>query len=174
MEKDNLKGQGSFRYTLVMYIILLILVIPGLFFLVPRAKQNLANYHIREHYEMWRASKDDSNIAYYPVILFSDGKEVNVERKITNASTPIHSLLEALISPLNKTEKNNMLSTFIPEGTKLIGASYDGGFFFVELSKEFLSSKDIDKALEQIKKTLNLYYKVESLTVISDETIFKI
>ena len=67
-----------------------------------------------------------------------------------------------------------MLSTFIPEGTKLIGASYDGGFFFVELSKEFLSSKDIDKALEQIKKTLNLYYKVESLTVISDETIFKI
>ncbi len=168
MEKDK----GDFKYLTVMYIILILITLPLVFFMRPVIVENIEKSSIKEHYEMWKESKREKS-AVYCVTLFLDNRSVTVEREIVSSSDTLHDAMEALLVPLNEEEKSKGYTTFIPEGTTLIGISEESGFFYVEFSSSLLSSSNIAKATEQIKKTLGEYYTLESLTILCGRTVLK-
>lgn len=173
MDKDATKNQDYFRYILVMYIILFVLTILSAFILIPNVKENFTKYRIKEHYILWRNKKENKGSNFYTIVLFNNGDGVEVERRVSDSSSPLLSIIEATLTTPTKNEEERGLVSYIPKGTKLVGASYDDGLLYIELSEEFLSSTNLTLAISQIKKTLSLYYRVEHLTIISSDRIFK-
>lgn len=168
MEKDK----GEFKYLTVMYIILIVITLPLVFFMRPIIVENINNSLIKEHYVLWKESKREKS-AQYSVALYLDNHPVIVGRELTSSSDTLHDVLEALLIPLSDEEKKRGYTSFIPEGTTLIGISEESGFFYVEFSSSLLSSSNIAKATEQIKKTLGEYYTLESLTILCGQTVLK-
>ena len=163
------KEKGHFRYLLIMYI-MLIPVIVSLFFLFRSdIMSNIETSGVIRHYAIWKEEKSNT-VSTYSVALYSNNNIIFEDRAITRKADDLHSLVEALLMPLS----NEGLTTYIPEGTKLIGISEEMGFFYVKLSQEFLSSSDINKATIQIRETLDNYYALESLTVICGSTIITV
>lgn len=167
------KEKGSFRYILVMYIILVVISVPLFFILRPLIRTNIEESGIAVHYALWKESRKGERMSEYPVFLSSGDDMVKVVRK-TSSTDALHALLEALLLPLSDEEKALGYSSYIPEGTTLLGVTEEDGFFFVELSSAFLTTKDIKRASVEIKKTLEEYYTLESLTIISGNTVIKI
>ncbi len=163
------KEKGHFRYLLIMYV-LLIVVMASLFFLFRYdIKNNIIESGILEHYAIWKEEKSNTDSAY-SVAIYRNESIINEERIVTRKTDDLHSLIEALL--VSPGEDGSV--SYIPEGTKLIGISEETGFFYVEFSSAFLSSSDISKAVEQVKRTLENYYTVQSLTVICGSTVIKV
>ncbi len=168
MEKE--KESTSFRYILVMYILLVVIFVPLFFILRPVMVRNIEEIGILEKAKEYREN-GKNRIERYQVALVSGGDFVFTERNVTFSSSDIHSLIEALLLPLSDEELEKGLSSSIPEGTVLVGAAMEDGFFFVSLSDDFLGSGNMREGYEEIKKTLESRYFVESLTVICGETL---
>ena len=168
MEKDK----GDFKYLTVMYIILIVITLPIVFFMRPVILENIENSTLLEHYALWKEEKREKS-TQYSVTLFLDNRPVKVVREITSSSDTLHGAVEALLEPLSDEEKESGYTSFIPEGTTLVGISEESGFFYVEFSSSLLSSSNIAKATEQIKKTLGEYYTLESLTILCGQTVLR-
>lgn len=168
MEKE--KENSSFRYILVMYILLFVVFVPIFFILRPVMVRNIEESGIVEKAKEYRENggKQSGNCA---VALVSGDDFVFTERTVTCSSSDLHSLLEALLLPLSDEEREKGLSSSIPEGTRLVGATAEDGFFFVSLSDDFLESGNLDDAYDEMKKTLESRYFVESLTVICSDKL---
>ncbi len=169
MERES----SSFRYLLVLYIILIAMTAAVVFFTYPVMKRNIDESGIYENYLVWKKERKEKSEKYV-VTLYSDDKYVSVERSVDKTTDDLHSLVEALILPLDESEKEEGYTTYIPEGTTLIGISSEDGYFYAEFSSALLTSRDITKAAEQIKKTLESYYTLESLTIICGSKIIRI
>ncbi len=170
MKKE--RDHGHFRYSFVLYIILIATVLPLFILTLPVIKSNIENSTFKEHYALWKDERKERE-KDYTVFLFSDDDIVEVNRKVTWREDEKHSLIEALLLPADNDEKEKGYTSFIPEGTRLIGMSEKDGFFFIEFSSPILTSSNMTKVAEQIKKTLQNYYFLESLTIISGKTILK-
>lgn len=169
------RGNSSFRYLFVLYIILFVISIPAIVLSIPRINNNVNKYDLVNRYYEWKNRKSNT-IAYHTFNIFlidQNGNTSLVERDEIIEVSILHSLLEAVLQPLSSSEIATGLSTYIPPSTTLVGASQDQNSFFIELSNDFLSSSDITLATEQIKKTLEFYYEVESLTIISNNSLIK-
>lgn len=174
MQNRN-RGNTSFRYLFVLYIILFVISIPAIILSIPRITDNVNKYDLVDRYFEWKNRKSN-NAAPHSFSLFlidQNGNTSVVEREEVIKVSILHSLLEALLQPLSSNEIAEGLSTYIPPSTTLVGASQDQSSFFIELSADFLSSSNITLASEQIKKTLEFYYEVESLTIISNNSLIK-
>lgn len=167
------REKGSFRYLLVLYVILVVLTSAVVFFTYPIMKKNIEESGIYISYLEWKAKKENRTESY-TVALYSGPDGVYVERSVERATDDMHSIVEALLTPLSDSEKEEGYTSYIPEGTSLIGISSADGYFFLELSSSFLSSLDITRSAEQIKKTLESYYPLESLTIICGAKIIRI
>ncbi len=167
------KEKNSFRYIPVMYFLLIAIAVPLFFILRPMIEENITQSGIRGHYALWKESRKSGIKADYTITLFSDGGPVTSVRR-TSSVDSLHALLEALLLPLTDEEKDMGYVSYIPDETELVGVNEEDGFFFVSLNSAFLSTTDIKRASEQIKKTLEEYYTLESLTVISGNTVIKI
>ncbi len=167
------KEKGSFRYILVMYIILVVISVPLFFILRPLIRTNIEESGIAVHYALWKESRKGERMSEYTVFLSSGDDMVKAVRKASSTDA-LHALIEALLLPLSDEEKALGYSSYIPEGTTLVGVTEEDGFFFVELNSVFLTTKDIKRASGQIRKTLEEYYTLESLTIISGNTVIKI
>ncbi len=167
------KEKGSFRYILVMYILLIVITVPLFFILRPLIKANIEESGIAVHYALWKEKAKGERMSEYTIFLSSGDDMVKAVRK-TSSTDALHALLEALLLPLSDEEKSLGYSSYIPESTTLTGVTEEDGFFFVALSTSFLATKDIERASRQIKKTLEEYYTLESLTIISGNTVIKI
>ncbi len=170
--RDMEKDKGDFKYLTVMYIILIVITLPLVFFMRPVILENIKESTILEHYALWKEERSEKSVTY-SVTLFLDNRPVTVEREIQSSSDTLHGAVEALLEPLNDEEKEMGYTSFIPEGTTLVGISEESGFFYVEFSSSLLSSSNIAKATEQIKKTLARYYTLESLTILCGQTVLK-
>lgn len=170
--RDMEKDKGDFKYLTVMYIILIVITLPIVFFMRPVILENIENSTLLEHYALWKEEKREKS-TQYSVTLFLDNRPVKVVREITSSSDTLHGAVEALLEPLSDEEKESGYTSFIPEGTTLVGISEESGFFYVEFSSSLLSSSNIAKATEQIKKTLGEYYTLESLTILCGQTVLR-
>jgi spore germination protein GerM len=168
MEKE--KESSSFRYILVMYIILVAVFVPLFLILRPTIIRNIEESGIVEKAKEYRENGGKQS-GSCTVALVSGDDYVFTERTVTCSSSDLHSLLEALLLPLSDEERKKGLSSSIPEGTRLVGATAEDGFFFVSLSDDFLESGNLDDAYDEIKKTLESRYFVESLTVICGDKL---
>ncbi len=169
------RGNSSFRYLFVLYILLFAISIPAIVLSIPRINDNVNKYDLVNRYYEWKNRKSN-NAAYHSFSLFLIDQNDNtciVERDEVIEVSILHSLIEAILQPLSSNEIAEGLSTYIPPSTTLVGASQDQSAFFIELSDDFLSSSNITLATEQIKKTLEFYYEVESLTIISNNSLIK-
>lgn len=169
------RGNTSFRYLFVLYIILFVISIPAIILSIPRITDNVNKYDLVDRY-FERKNRKSNNAAPHSFSLFlidQNGNTSVVEREEVIKVSILHSLLEALLQPLSSNEIAEGLSTYIPPSTTLVGASQDQSSFFIELSADFLYSSNITLASEQIKKTLEFYYEVESLTIISNNSLIK-
>lgn len=167
------KERGSFRYLLVLYIILTAVTGAVVLFTYPIIKRNIEESGIIGRYMEWKREKEDKS-GSYSVTLYSESGYVSVERNVEKKSDDMHGVIEALLLSPDENEEDKGYTSYIPEGTSLIGISGKDGYFFVELSTAFLSSLDIEKAGGQIKKTLESCYTLESLTIICGTKIIRI
>ena len=149
------------RFPLRFFIISIVSYIA--FFLVlwfsftPEIKANFEEHAYIERYQRYRARES----AVYPmdmkIILIGEDGLTEVERTIPNLGRDqLHLRLEALLMPLSEEEEEKGLYSAIPEGTELIGVSQKGKVILVELSDEFLKSRDMEAASAQIRKTLSI------------------
>ena len=168
MEKE--KESSSFRYILVMYIILVAVFVPLFLILRPTILRNIEESGIVEKAKEYRENggKESGSCT---VALASGDDFVFTERTVNFSSSDLHSLIEALLLPLSDEERERGLSSSIPEGTRLIGATAEDGFFFISLSDDFLESGNLRESYDEIKKTLESRYFVESLTVICGDKL---
>ena len=171
MEKE--KEVASFRYILVMYFLLFAIFVPLFLILRPRIIRNIAESGIRERAELYREYGKEKK-EKYTVALLSGDSLVYCERSLAFSSSLPHSLIEALLLPLSEEEKERGLSSAISGKTRLLGVSEENGFFFVSLSPDFLDSENIGAAYDEIKKTLESLYFVESLTLICGNRIIRL
>ncbi len=156
-----------------MYLILAVLSLSLFFILKPVIIGNIRKAGIPEKIKGIRDTRDEKDMLCR-VSLCRDSSMTEAERRTDCSRTLLHSVLEALLLPLSDEEKRNGLTTYISGETRLTGVSEKDGYIFVVLSRDFLSSPDVTLALEQIKKTLAAVCRVESLTVISGEKVFRL
>ena len=172
MRKKEREQKSSFRYLLVLYITLFVISIPLLILSFPSLKKSISDSRFIEHYELWKSSEEEKERKIVTVTLESILGEKEIERVIhPGLRDPLHYTLEALLLPLSKDEKENGLISEIKEGVKLKGATIQDNIPFVSLSSDFLLSPDIDKAAEEIYKTLYNNLGVDDLVVIVDDNV---
>ena len=160
MRKKEREQKSSFRYLLVLYITLFVISIPLLILSFPSLKKSISDSRFIEHYELWKSSEEEKERKIVTVTLESILGEKEIERVIhPGLRDPLHYTLEALLLPLSK------------EGVKLKGATIQDNIAFVSLSSDFLLSPDIDKAAEEIYKTLYNNLGVDGLVVIVDDNV---
>ena len=110
---------------------------------------------------------EDMNVTFWA----ADGtreKIVTAERSHTGG---MHLLMEALLMGPGPEGLSEGLITYIPVDTELIGLTMSDNICFVALSKEFLSSSDMDRAYTQIKNTLSAGHPGMRVAVIVDGEI---
>ncbi len=170
--KNNEKS--PIKYTVIYGVLLLLFSISAFAYVYPKAKEKLEMVDIEGHYREYKASKSSGEIRTIAVPLYSAASIVYQDRKIeAHGRDMLHLALEALLIEENDNEKNKGLKSAIAKKTKLIGASGDDGYYFIELSKEFLKSEDIEKALREIHLALEYYMSVKEITILSDGKTFK-
>lgn len=173
-KEDRSSSQAPLRYVLIYSILLLVFTAASFYFVLPYAKKNIEETEIKEHYRLYIEEKAETSTAVLTIPLYSKGNIVYKEREIDILGRDrLHLLLEALLLPLTAEEKSEELSSAIPEKTKLIGASEKNGYFFIELSKEFLQAEDTEKALSELRTLLNGYKAVKELTILSNGEIIR-
>ncbi len=166
--------KSPIKYTMIYSVLLLLFSIAALAFVYPRAKENLERVDMKGHYREYKASKTNGELRTISVPLYSDTSIAYQDRSIEALNRDmLHLALEALLLEESDTEKAKGLKSAIAKKTKLIGASGDDGYYFIELSKEFLKSEDIEKALREIHLALEYYMSVKEITILSDGKTFK-
>lgn len=101
-----------------------------------------------------KEEKDTYSCALYSI----DGPVIRSLEVNKGFTDDRHMMIEALLGGPDDENLAEGLITYIPERTRLIGISEKNNICFVSLSERFLDSPDIDKAVTQIKKTLNNAY----------------
>lgn len=174
MGKENQTSQGSFRYTVVFGILLVVYTAIALWFTFPMILFNLTENRLLEHIAIWKGSDIYEPTAEVEVILTGYSGEKSVLRTVNSGRKDLlHVTLEALLLPLSEEELKAGLISMIPEGTHLKGATMVDGMCFVSLSSRFLEAEDKEEALEQMKKTLSLHFEPEGLVVVSGKEVFR-
>lgn len=173
--KPMKKDSGSpIKYTLIYLLLLMVFTAITAFFIYPKAIENIERVDLKGHYELYKKTKTHSDILSISVPLYSGSNIIYSSRELPSLGRDkTHLTLEALLLEQSEEEKSKGLESAIAKKTKLIGASEDNGYFFIELSKEFLKSEDIEKALKEIHAALQYYMNVKELTILSDGKTFK-
>ena len=106
------------------------------------------------------------------IVLYSiDGPTVARKECEIGFTDEDHLRLEALLDgPGNENLENGLISYISPK-TRLIGLTIRDGIAYVQLSKDFLSSKDIDNAKKQIEETLSLAHPELRVGIIIDDEL---
>lgn len=173
-KEDRSPNRAPLRYVLIYSILLLVFTASSFFIAFPYARRNLEESRIKEHYSLYKREKAETSTATLTIPLYSRNNIVYRERNISILGRDrLHLMLEALLLPPTAEESAEELHSAIPEKTKLIGASEKNGYFFIELSKEFLQAEDTEKALSELRILLNGYKEVKELTVLSNGEIIR-
>lgn len=77
-----------------------------------------------------------------------------------------HDCMESLLSGPDYSALSQGAVTFIAPGTSLIGLTFSNGILYIDLSKEFLKSLDLEKAYQQIKITATDFSKVKDIVLL--------
>lgn len=145
------------RYFISVTVLYLIFLAGSLAIFLPRIERNFSEGGYIEAYRRYVETISTAPTEVFPVFLFSKDGPVLCYREIeTGFKDNLHLTLEALLLPSEDVELGEGLISFIPEGTKLVGVSRKGKLVVAAFSHELLSSPDIEKAIEQIEKTLSV------------------
>ena len=165
---DNNK-HSRIRYTLIFAILVAIYAIALGVIAYPYAKVNAENADLAKHMRLYREAKSIPASNPMPVCLYSINGPVIVERSIeTFGRDSLHSALEAMLLPLSDEEIERGLVSYIPKKTELIGVTDRNGYIFAEFSNELMFSSSLDRAIDQIERTIKETIDPQGITIISD------
>jgi hypothetical protein len=88
------------------------------------------------------------------------------QRQRTMGGTVYHDCIESLLSGPGYTALAQGAVTYIAPGTSLIGLTLSNGILYIDLSKDFLSSSDLKKAIRQITVTATDFSKVKDVLLL--------
>lgn len=148
----------------ILFLYLSLLVVTAMFSFVtyPRISEN-----INEVISILSEKKEEKKEHVYSV-LYLVNKPLKIERALSLDNLDLlHRILETVLLPLNPEEKEKGLKTYIPENTKLLGASNRDGYFFIILDSPSPLEKD---AIKQIKTALSIYYNVKRIEIITKDS----
>lgn len=81
-----------------------------------------------------------------------------------------HDTLENLLGGPNVANVQLGAASFIAPGTRLIGCTLSNRILFVDLSKEFLDSLDLDKAVRQVEETMCAFESIDQVSILVEGT----
>jgi len=77
-----------------------------------------------------------------------------------------HDTMENLLYGPSEENIKNGATTYIDQETTLIGCSVSCNTLFVDFSKDFLNSKEIEKAYAQVVKTATDFPRIDTMTLL--------
>ena len=172
MDENSQEHKSSFRYLLVLYIVLFVVSVPLVIFSLPHLEESIRSTGIVEHFLLWKSSGSRPDQAV-SVTLLSYWGETETKRIVERGyRDELHTVAEAILMPLEDEEKEKGLISPIAPKTRLVGARIVDSIPFLTLSEEFLLSDDINEAARVIEKTLRANLGTEGLVIIvEDETV---
>ena len=103
------------------------------------------------------------------IVISGDGSVIRKEvvRQIPKTNTPLTAAINALLSGPNVSELESGYMSLIPNGTKLLGASVNGGVATINFSEDFLFNKygveGIYGQLMQVVYTATAFSNIDSV-----------
>ncbi len=171
-EKAESNKHTRVRYTLIFAILVVIYSVLLCFIAYPYAKTNISNAKIAEHIELYKQSKAKPIPSSIDVCLYNiNGPIVVAKEAEPFTHDDLHNVLEALLLPLNDAEIGKGIISYIPSKTKLVGVTNSNGYIFAEFSNDLIFSSDINKAIDQIERTIGLATDFQKISIISDGVI---
>ena len=171
-EEKSMKKGKNIRSYILWLLIYLIFFFSLLFYFGPAIRTNLNEHDYVDILNEYRRILLEGERTRLDVALYSIEGIVNAsaESKVGFTDTD-HLRIEALLaSPTEENLKDGLVS-FIEEKTRLIGLSIRDDIAYVELSENFLSAPDLDKAKRQIEETLRIGHPDLRVAIIVDNQI---
>lgn len=141
--------------TLISIVLFIILIAASSAVIYTRLPYAIDILRIKEHYELWKERPETFSSIDVPRIIYRNGEEFITKIRIEDKGLDeLHIAAEAAISPLSQEEIRSGFSSYIPEGTTLIGISEKDGYIFIDLSEEMKKAdqdayKEIESSLRQ-------------------------
>jgi hypothetical protein len=113
----------------------------------------------------------DSSIRIVEACFYSsDGSYALFSQKQrTMGGTIYHDCIESLLSGPDYNALSQGAATYISPETSLIGLTLSKGILYIDLSKDFLASSDLGKAVKQITVTATDFAKIKDVVVLVEE-----
>lgn len=166
---DDGSKKPRVRYSFVFSLMLLVYTAILVAVAFPYAKENFQRFNLKEHYELFLSEREGIKSDPLPLVFYSSNGPVKVSKEIVmHGEDELHLILEALLLGPNSTELGLGYVSYIPEDTKLIGASEINGIVFADFSEEIKDSSYLSAALNQIKETLISTGKYWDVHVLSE------
>ena len=125
---------------ITIFIILLIIIAVGGYFIIKYVKEKYQNNDIQEYTpeeEITDEQMRQTIVSLY--FLDSQTNELTPEARMIDIKDIMEQPYEKLINLLIEGPKNERLSKVIPEGTKLLGVNLEGNILTINFSSEFLN-----------------------------------
>lgn len=167
-----MKEGKNIRNTLVWILAYIIFTIALFLYFRPSIATNMNEYAYLDALNEYRRVLLEEKKTELDIVLYSiDGPTVARKECEIGFTDEDHLRLEALLDGPGEESLENGLISYISPKTRLIGLTIRDGIAYVQLSKDFLSSKDIDKAKKQIEETLSLAYPELRVGIIIDNEL---
>ena len=162
---DN-SGRSRIRCIPILALLALASAAASAAFCISRWDGFAERYRLEEHMEAYRDRKP-GNVAIIPVVAYSSTYPVTVLRTVeTDDRDSLHARIEAVLADPSEAEIADSIRSWIPEGTRLLGASEKNGYIFVDLSEEMRGAPDL--AYEEIGRSLALWKDYKSVRFMID------
>lgn len=154
LNEKNLNKKSKLSKGLIILIAFIILTLLELFIYLPKIKLAIKKSNVTELINS--SKKEEEKSQYRDVQLFYIsplGKLENFPTKIKISYDTLHDTFENELNYPPYEVLKDFFVTYIPESTKLIGASQTTDSIYINVSKDFLNSKDKEAAYRQLEAT---------------------
>ncbi|WP_332447830.1 GerMN domain-containing protein [Sphaerochaeta sp.] len=168
MDTNRPESKTSAKRPLLMVLIWVLFTLTIVAFGYPRVKQAVVESGVLSLLDQATEAKQYTNVRSVRVAFASfDGSyPLSTVSQPRLGGSVYHDTFEALLGgPTQEALKQGQMS-FIAPGTKLRGLTLSNKILFVDVSKEYLQSPDMQKAYAQMKQTSLGFSNVKDLVVL--------
>lgn len=152
MKRFPFNKNNKRKNTFIILLIFLILTLLEFIFFYPKIKIAIKESNAIELINKAKQNKKDSNMRDYTLFFISmDNSIISFDYRGTKRYSLIHDSFEYQLKSPQFSALDRYCVTFIPENTKLIGATLKNKALYINVSKEILESKNFTLCYRQLK-----------------------
>jgi spore germination protein GerM len=166
--ETNGSQQGKGKKLLVAWIVWLLFSIILVAITGPSIRSAVLESGVMDLIKQRAPSGQDASIRIVEACFYSSDGSYSLfsQKQRTMGGTIYHDCIESLLSGPDYNALAQGAVTYIASGTSLVGLTLSNGILYIDLSKDFLASVDLKKALRQITVTSTDFSKIKDVVVL--------